>query len=77
MISFVSGQIYTNSKQEKSTKVLLSLFILATYVWECLLDLSCGWITDNYKTLEGEINWQMVWIPAGIAFVVFLLLPFV
>jgi MFS family permease len=33
-----------------------------------------GWITDNYKTIEGTINWQMVWIiPAGIAFGVFLL----
>jgi MFS family permease len=33
-----------------------------------------GWITDNYKMLDGTTNWQMVWIiPAGIAFLVFLL----
>jgi hypothetical protein len=26
-----------------------------------------GWITDNYKMLDGTTNWQMVWIiPAGI-----------
>jgi MFS family permease len=31
-----------------------------------------GWITDNYKMLDGTTNWQMVWIiPAGIAFLVF------
>jgi hypothetical protein len=25
-----------------------------------------GWITDNYKMLDGTTNWQMVWIiPAG------------
>jgi hypothetical protein len=37
-----------------------------------------GWITDNYKMLDGT-NWQMVWIiPAGIAFLVFLLFaPFI
>jgi hypothetical protein len=21
-----------------------------------------GWITDNYKMLDGTTNWQMVWI---------------
>ncbi|MNR65038.1 hypothetical protein D3C85_1879280 [compost metagenome] len=33
-----------------------------------------GWITDNYKTVDGAINWEMVWIiPAGIALAVFLI----
>jgi hypothetical protein len=33
-----------------------------------------GMISDNYKTTEGVMNWKMIWIiPAGIAFVVFLL----
>ena len=36
-----------------------------------------GWITDNYKTFEGKINWEMVWIiPAGIALIVFTLFFF-
>jgi hypothetical protein len=34
-----------------------------------------GWITDNYKMLDGTTNWQMVWIiPAGIAFLVFFII---
>jgi MFS family permease len=76
---FVSGQIYTNSKAgEKYKSAAQGLITLATYGVGMLVGFGvAGWITDNYKTLEGGINWQMVWIiPAGIAFVVFLLFAF-
>lgn len=72
---FVSGQIYTNSKAgEKYKSAAQGLITLATYGIGMLIGFAvAGWITDNYKTVEGAINWQMVWIiPAGIAFAVFL-----
>ena len=73
---FVAGQIYTNSKAgEKYKSAAQGLITLATYGIGMLIGFAvAGWITDNYKTLEGSINWQMVWIiPAGIAFAVFLI----
>lgn len=73
---FVSGQIYTNSKAgEKYKSAAQGLITLATYGIGMLIGFAvAGWITDNYKTAEGAINWVMVWIiPAGIAFVVFLI----
>ena len=73
---FVSGQIYTNSKAgEKYKSAAQGLITLATYGVGMLVGFAvAGWITDNYKMLDGTINWQMVWIiPAGIAFLVFLL----
>lgn len=73
---FVSGQIYTNSKAgEKYKSAAQGLITLATYGIGMLIGFAvAGWITDNYKTVEGAINWQMIWIiPAGIAFAVFLL----
>jgi nucleoside transporter len=73
---FVSGQIYTNSKAgEKYKSAAQGLITLATYGVGMLVGFAvAGWITDNYKMLDGTINWQMVWIiPAGIAFAVFLL----
>ena len=73
---FVSGQIYTNSKAgEKYKSAAQGLITLATYGVGMLIGFAvAGWITDNYKTLEGTINWEMVWIiPAGIAFAVFVL----
>jgi nucleoside transporter len=73
---FVSGQIYTNSKAgEKYKSAAQGLITLATYGIGMLIGFAvAGWITDNYKTGEGAINWQMVWIiPAGIAFAVFLI----
>jgi MFS family permease len=76
MISFVSGQIYTNSKAgEKYKSAAQGLITLATYGVGMLVGFAvAGWITDNYKMLDGTTNWQMVWIiPAGIAFLVFLL----
>jgi len=72
---FVSGQIYTNSKAgDKYKSAAQGLITLATYGVGMLIGFAvAGWITDNYKTAEGAVNWQMVWIiPAGIAFVVFL-----
>ncbi|MDI5895859.1 MAG: nucleoside permease [Flavobacterium sp.] len=73
---FVSGQIYTNSKAgEKYKSAAQGLITLATYGVGMLIGFAvAGWITDNYKMLDGAINWEMVWIiPAGIAFAVFLL----
>ena len=73
---FVSGQIYTNSKAgEKYKSAAQGLITLATYGIGMLIGFAvAGWITDNYKTVEGTTNWQMVWIiPAGIAFAVFLI----
>lgn len=73
---FVSGQIYTNSKAgEKYKSAAQGLITLATYGIGMLIGFAvAGWITDNYKTVEGAVNWLMVWIiPAGIAFAVFLI----
>jgi MFS family permease len=73
---FVSGQIYTNSKAgEKYKSAAQGLITLATYGVGMLIGFAvAGWITDNYKMLDGTINWEMVWIiPAAIAFAVFVL----
>ncbi|WP_348812514.1 nucleoside permease [Flavobacterium maritimum] len=73
---FVSGQIYTNSKAgEKYKSAAQGLITLATYGIGMLIGFAvAGWITDNYKTVDGAINWEMVWIiPAGIALAVFLI----
>nr|WP_315253864.1 nucleoside permease [uncultured Flavobacterium sp.] len=73
---FVSGQIYTNSKAgEKYKSAAQGLITLATYGIGMLIGFAvAGWITDNYKTIEGTTDWQMVWIiPAEIAFAVFLI----
>lgn len=73
---FVSGQIYTNSKAgEKYKSAAQGLITLATYGVGMLIGFAvAGWITDNYKTVGGAINWEMVWIiPAGIALAVFVI----
>ena len=72
---FVAGQIYTNSKAgEKYKSAAQGLITLATYGVGMLIGFAvAGWITDNYKIMDGTINWKMVWIiPAAIAFGVFL-----
>ena len=73
---FVSGQIYTNSKAgDKYKSAAQGLITLATYGVGMLIGFAvAGWITDNYKTATGTINWEMVWIiPAVIALAVFIL----
>jgi MFS family permease len=73
---FCFRSIYTNSsKSEKYKSAAQGLITLATYGVGMLVGFAvAGWITDNYKMLDGTTNWQMVWIiPAGIAFLVFLL----
>lgn len=73
---FVSGQIYTNSMAgEKYKSAAQGLITLATYGVGMLIGFEvAGFITDNYKLVDGSTNWQMVWtVPAGIAFAVFLL----
>ena len=72
---FVSGQIYTNSKAgEKFKSAAQGLITLATYGVGMLIGfMVAGQITEMYK-VNGTENWNMIWIiPAGIAFVVFLL----
>jgi MFS family permease len=66
---FFVSQIYTNSKAgEKYKSAAQGLITLATYGVGMLVGFAvAGWITDNYKMLDGTTNWQMVWIiPAGI-----------
>jgi len=76
---FVSGQIYTNSKAgERYKSSAQGLITLATYGVGMLIGFEvAGMITDSYKSAEGVIDYKMVWmIPAGIAFIVFLLFTF-
>jgi len=73
---FVSGQIYTDSKAGIEYKsAAQGLITLATYGVGMLIGFKvAGLITDNYTTAKDVFNWKMIWIiPAGIAFVVFLL----
>ena len=72
---FVSGQIYTNAKAGiKYKSAAQGLITLATYGIGMLIGFKiAGLITDAY-TNGGMFDWKMIWIiPAGIAFVVFLL----
>lgn len=72
---FVSGQIYTNSKAgDKFKSSAQGLITLATYGVGMLIGfIVAGQITEIYK-VNGVEDWKMIWsIPAGIAFVVFLL----
>lgn len=72
---FVAGQIYTNSKAgEKFKSSAQGLITLATYGIGMLIGfMVAGQITEIYKT-NGAEDWKMIWlIPAGIAFIVFLI----
>ena len=72
---FVSGQIYTNSKAgDKFKSAAQGLITLATYGIGMLIGfMVAGQITETYK-INGAEDWKMIWIiPAGIAFVVFLI----
>lgn len=72
---FVSGQIYTDSKAgEKYKSSAQGLITLATYGVGMLIGFYiAGLIKDRY-TAGDMVNWQMVWlIPAGIAFIIFLI----
>ncbi|MBY0543359.1 MAG: nucleoside permease [Sphingobacteriaceae bacterium] len=72
---FVAGQIYTNSKAgEKFKSSAQGLITLATYGIGMLIGfMVAGQITEVYKT-NGAEDWKMIWlIPAGIAFIVFLI----
>jgi nucleoside transporter len=72
---FVAGQIYTNSKAgDKFKSSAQGLITLATYGIGMLIGfMVAGQITEIYKT-NGAEDWKMIWlIPAGIAFVVFLI----
>ncbi|MBY0477320.1 MAG: nucleoside permease [Chitinophagaceae bacterium] len=73
---FVSGQIYTDSKAgEQHKSAAQGLITLATYGVGMLIGFAvAGKITDAYKLTDGTLDYKMVWlIPAGIAFVVFLI----
>jgi nucleoside transporter len=72
---FVAGQIYTNSKAgDKFKSSAQGLITLATYGIGMLIGfMIAGQITEIYK-INGAEDWKMIWIiPAGIAFVVFLI----
>lgn len=72
---FVSGQIYTDSKAgEKHKSAAQGLITLATYGVGMLIGFAvAGKISDTYKLADGASDYKMIWlIPAGIAFVVFL-----
>ncbi len=73
---FVAGQIYTNAKAGiKYKSAAQGLITLATYGIGMLIGFEiAGLITDAYTSTDGTFDWKMIWIiPAGIAFVVFLL----
>ncbi|MBS1626583.1 MAG: nucleoside permease [Bacteroidetes bacterium] len=73
---FVSGQIYVDAKAGIEYKsAAQGLITLATYGVGMLIGFKvAGLITDNYAIAKDTFNWKMIWIiPAGIAFVVFLL----
>ena len=73
---FVSGQIYTNAKAGiKYKSAAQGLITLATYGVGMLIGFEiAGLIADTYKISETSFDWKMIWIiPAGIAFIVFLL----
>ena len=74
----VSGQIYTNAKAgPKFKSAAQGLITLATYGIGMLIGFEiAGLIKDAYTTTS-MVDWKMIWIiPAGIAFVVFLLFAF-
>ncbi|KGE13214.1 nucleoside permease [Sphingobacterium deserti] len=76
---FVSGQIYTDSKAGvKYKSAAQGLITLATYgVGQLIGFWVAGYIGTMYADIKGSdvgAFWQQVWlVPAGIAFVVFLL----
>jgi len=74
----VSGQIYTDAKAgPKFKSAAQGLITLATYGIGMLIGFEiAGLIKDAYTTTS-MVDWKMIWIiPAGIAFVVFLLFAF-
>jgi nucleoside transporter len=73
---FVSGQIYTDAQAgEKYKSAAQGLITLATYGFGMLIGFwVAGFITDYYTSHPVENFWRQVWlIPAGIAFIVWLL----
>lgn len=74
----VSGQIYTDAKAgPKFKSAAQGLITLATYGIGMLIGFEiAGLIKDAYTTTSA-VDWKIIWIiPAGIAFVVFLLFAF-
>ena len=75
----VSGQIYTDAKAgPKFKSAAQGLITLATYGIGMLIGFEiAGLIKDAYTNNFNVVDWKMIWIiPAGIAFVVFLLFAF-
>ena len=73
---FVSGQIYTDSKAgEKYKSAAQGLITLATYGIGMFIGFwVAGKITDSYLLVDGNHNWEQIWLyPAGFAVVVLLL----
>jgi uncharacterized membrane protein len=60
---------YIPTQKRVKNMLLWSHYISHLWCWDVGFAVA-GWITDNYKMLDGTTNWQMVWIiPAGIALV--------
>jgi MFS family permease len=65
---FVTGQIYTDSKRYKNSKLSTGLITMATYgVGMWIGTLLSGYVKDYY-TVDKIVTWKSVWlVPAGIA----------
>src|SRR5919107_3710374 len=75
---FVTGQIYTNDKAgDKFRASAQGMITLATYGVGMLIGFwIAGLVAEKYGSATGH-DWKAIWlIPAGIAFVVFLLYAF-
>lgn len=73
---FVSGQIYTDSKADKSAKsAAQGLITLATYGVGMLIGFGvAGWIVDQNTLADGNHNWKDIWMfPTLFALGVFIL----
>ena len=72
---FVTGQIYTDNKAGISIQSQAQgMITMATYgigMW--IGTLLSGYVKENY-TVNDVVNWKNIWlVPAGIAFIVFLI----
>ncbi len=76
---FVTGQIYTDSKAgEKFKSSAQGLITLATYGIGMLIGFWAAGLIADFYTIDGQQNWEMIWIiPAVFAVVVMIIFFFV
>src|SRR5690625_6343998 len=72
---FVTGQIYTDSKAgEKFKSSAQGLITLATYGIGMLIGFWAAGLIADFYTIDGQQNWEMIWIiPAVFAVVVMII----